>query len=184
MIDREYSEQRKFQLHWAYLQSRPILEDIEIGHSRHSGRWSTASLEIPRQDQYFSGGSSRLRCFSWITCFRLAYSHYSTTSSAREPYSRPCTGSQKDSGSVPSELVMTALLYFEDKVHRKGLARAESIPLLMLRLLSQVLEHLGFLEEPRIQRRIRSPPVLSMERAMVMPISFLLQQQDQEEGTR
>ena len=35
----------------------------------------------------------------------------------------------------PSELVMTALLHFEDKVHRKGLARAESLPLLMLRLL-------------------------------------------------
>ena len=31
----------------------------------------------------------------------------------------------------PSELVMTALLHFEDKVHRKGLARSESLPLLM-----------------------------------------------------
>ena len=81
----------------------------------------------------------------------------------------------------PSELVMTALLYFEDKVHRKGLAQAESIPLLMLRLLCQVLEHLGFPEEPRIKRRFRCPQVLSMERAMVMPISFLLHQQDQEE---
>ena len=81
----------------------------------------------------------------------------------------------------PSELVMTALLHFEDKVHRKGLARAESIPLLMPRLLCQVLEHLGFPEEPRIERRFRCPQVLSMERAMVMPISFLLQQQDQEE---
>ena len=81
----------------------------------------------------------------------------------------------------PSELVMTALMHFKDKVHRKGLARAESIPLLMPRLLSQVLEHLGFPEEPRIERRIRCPQVLSMERAMVMPISFLLQQQDQEE---
>ena len=81
----------------------------------------------------------------------------------------------------PSELVMTALLHFEDKVHRKGLARAESLPLLMPRLLSQVLEHLGFPEEPRIERRIRCPQVLSIERAMVMPISFLLQQQDQEE---
>ena len=50
----------------------------------------------------------------------------------------------------PSELVMTALLHFEDKVHRKGLVRAEGLPLLMPRLLSQVLEHLGFLEEPRI----------------------------------
>ena len=81
----------------------------------------------------------------------------------------------------PSELVMTALLHFEDKVHRKGLARAESIPLLMPRLLSQVLEHLGFPEEPRIERRIRCPQVLTMERAMVIPISFLLQQRDQEE---
>ena len=76
----------------------------------------------------------------------------------------------------PSELVMTALLHFEDKVHRKGLARAEGLPLLMSRLLSQVLEHLGFPEEPRIERRIRCPQVLSMERALVMPISFLLQQ--------
>ena len=77
---------------------------------------------------------------------------------------------------------MTALLHFEDKVHRKGLARAESIPLLMPRLLCQVLEHLGYPEEPRIEMRIRFPQVLSMERAMVMPISFLLQQQDQEEA--
>ena len=81
----------------------------------------------------------------------------------------------------PFELVMIALLHFEEKVHRKGLARAESIPLLMPRLLCQVLEHLGFPEEPRIERRFRSPQLLSMERAMVMPISFLLQQQDQEE---
>ena len=81
----------------------------------------------------------------------------------------------------PSELVMTALLHFEDKVHRKGLARAEGLPLLMSRLLSQVLEHLGFPEEPRIERRIRCPQVLSMERSLVMLISFLLQQQDQEE---
>ena len=67
---------------------------------------------------------------------------------------------------------MTSLLHFEDKVHRKGLARAESLPLLMPRLLSQVLEHLEFPEEPRIERRISCPQVLSMERAMVMPISF------------
>ena len=81
----------------------------------------------------------------------------------------------------PSELVMIVLLHFEDKVHRKGLARAESIPLLMPRLLCQVLEHLGFPEEPQIEMRVRYPQVLSIERAMVMPISFLLQQQDQEE---
>ena len=75
----------------------------------------------------------------------------------------------------PSELVMTALLHFEDKVHRKGLARVEGLPLLMPRLLSQVLEHLEFPEEPRNERRIRCPQVLSMERSLTMPISFLLQ---------
>ena len=35
----------------------------------------------------------------------------------------------------PSELVMTSLMHFKDKVHRKGLARAEILPLLMPRLL-------------------------------------------------
>ena len=81
----------------------------------------------------------------------------------------------------PSELVMTSLLHFEDKVHRKGLARAESLPLLMPRLLCQVLEHMGFPEEPPLEMRVRCPQVLSMKRAMVMPISFILQQQDWEE---
>ena len=68
----------------------------------------------------------------------------------------------------PSKLVMTALLHFEDKVHRKGLVRAEGLPLLMPRLLSQVLKHLGFPEEPRIERRISCTQVLSMERSLTM----------------
>ena len=76
---------------------------------------------------------------------------------------------------------MTALLHFEDKVHRKGLARVESLPLLMPRLLSQVLDHLGFPEEPRIERRIKFTQVLSTERSLSMQISIILQQQDQEE---
>ena len=73
---------------------------------------------------------------------------------------------------------MTSLLHFEDKVHQKGLARAESLPLLMPRLLSQVLEHMGFPEEPRIEWRISCTQVLSMERSLFMPISFVLWQQD------
>ena len=81
----------------------------------------------------------------------------------------------------PFELVMTSLMHFEEKVHRKGLVRAESLPLLMPRLLCQVLEHLGFPEEPRIEMRVRCPLVLSMERVMAMPVSFILQPQDQEE---
>ena len=74
----------------------------------------------------------------------------------------------------PSELVMTSLLHFEEKVHRKGLARAEGLPLLMSRLLSQVLEHLRFLEEPHIKRRISCTQVLSTKRYLYMPISFVL----------
>ena len=45
---------------------------------------------------------------------------------------------------------MTSLLHFQEKVHRKDLALAETFPLLIPRLLRQVLEHLGFLKEPRI----------------------------------
>ena len=51
----------------------------------------------------------------------------------------------------------------------------------MPRLLSQVLEHLGFPEEPRIERRISYTQVLSTERSLYMPISFVLQQQVQED---
>ena len=81
----------------------------------------------------------------------------------------------------PSELVMTSLMNFEEKVHRKDLVRVESIPLLMPRLLCQVLEHMGFPEEPRIEMRVRCPLVMSVERVMTMLVSFHLRQQDQEE---
>ena len=81
----------------------------------------------------------------------------------------------------PSELVMTSLLQFEDKVHRKDLARAESIPVLMPRLLSYVLEHMGFPEEPGIEMRDRCPHVVSVDLVMTMPVHFHIRQQDQEE---
>ena len=81
----------------------------------------------------------------------------------------------------PSELVMTSLLQFEEKVHRKDLARAESIPLLMPRLLCYVLEQMGFPEEPRLEMRARCPHVLSVDRVMTMPVSFHIRPQDQEE---
>ena len=76
---------------------------------------------------------------------------------------------------------MTSLLQFEEKVHRKDLARAEIIPLLMPRLLCYVLEQMGFPEEPRIERRDRCPHVVSVDRVMTMPVSFLIRPQDQEE---
>ena len=81
----------------------------------------------------------------------------------------------------PSELVMASLLQFEEKVHQKDLVRAESIPLLIPRLICQVLEHMGFPEEPRIEMRARCPLVLSVERVMTMPVYFHLRRQDQEE---
>ena len=46
-------------------------------------------------------------------------------------------------------------------------------------LLSQVLEHPGFPEEPHIERRISCPQVLSTERSLYMPISIILQQQQE-----
>ena len=76
---------------------------------------------------------------------------------------------------------MTSLMHFEEKVHWKDLVRAESIPLLMPRLLCQILEHMGFPEEPRLEIRVRCPLVMSIERVMTMPVSFHLRPQDQEE---
>ena len=71
------------------------------------------------------------------------------------------------------------MLHFEEKVHRKDLARAEAFPLLMLRLLSQVLEHLGFPEEPRLGWRIICTQILSTERSLYMPLSIIMQQQEE-----
>ena len=47
-----------------------------------------------------------------------------------------------------AELIMTSLFHFDDRVHRRSLLRVESMPLLFLRLLCQVLEHIGFPAEP------------------------------------
>ena len=76
---------------------------------------------------------------------------------------------------------MTALLHFEEQVHSKDLARAEAIPLLMPRLLCEVLEHLGFLGEPRIEHQLSCPQILSQKRTLSMPLSFLLHQQEEVE---
>ncbi|WKA06691.1 hypothetical protein VitviT2T_024581 [Vitis vinifera] len=53
----------------------------------------------------------------------------------------------------PHHLILTALLYFEEKVHKKKLQRADCIPLLFPRLLCQILEHLGYPSEPRLERK-------------------------------
>ena len=69
---------------------------------------------------------------------------------------------------------MTALLHFEEKVHRKDLARAEAFPFFMSRLLSQVLEHLGFPEEPCLERRVSCPQILSTERSLYMLLFIII----------
>ena len=48
---------------------------------------------------------------------------------------------------------MAALLYFEEKVHRKKLLRADAIPLLFPILLCQILEHLGYPSDPQLERK-------------------------------
>ncbi|RVW38042.1 hypothetical protein CK203_097243 [Vitis vinifera] len=65
---------------------------------------------------------------------------------------------------------MAALLYFEEKVHKKKLQRADCIPLLFPRLLCQVLEHLGYpLSLSRKEREYA--PSTSAEPRMAIPIS-------------
>ena len=53
----------------------------------------------------------------------------------------------------PHHLIMAALLYFEEKVHKKKLQRADAIPLLFPRLLCQILEHLGYPSNPQLERK-------------------------------
>ena len=48
---------------------------------------------------------------------------------------------------------MAGLLHFEEKVHRKQLQRADTIPLLFMRLICYILEHMGYPTEPHLERR-------------------------------
>ena len=58
---------------------------------------------------------------------------------------------------------MTALFHFEEKIHRNNLSRAEAIPLLFSRLLSQVLEHLGYPAKPQLEYRCVCEVVFTIE---------------------
>ena len=72
----------------------------------------------------------------------------------------------------PIELIMTSLFHFEDKIHRRNLTRAESTPLLFLRLLCQVLEHIGFPAELRLVHRRDCKAVLTVDPWQTRPRSF------------
>ena len=64
---------------------------------------------------------------------------------------------------------MTSFFHFEDKVHHKNLSRDESIPFLFPRLLSQVLEHLGFPVEPRLEHRQDCESTFTVKKWQSMP---------------
>ena len=69
---------------------------------------------------------------------------------------------------------MTSLFHFKDKVYRRGLSQVESTPLLFPRLICQVLEHMGFLDEPRLERRRDSAASLTVDRWRLLPRSVPL----------
>nr|CAN66050.1 hypothetical protein VITISV_005972 [Vitis vinifera] len=64
----------------------------------------------------------------------------------------------------PHHLIMVALLYFEEKVHRKKLLRADAIPLLFPRLLCQILEHLGYPTKPQLERRCICREIFTLDK--------------------
>ena len=69
---------------------------------------------------------------------------------------------------------MASLFHFEDRVHRRSLPRAESLPLLFPRLLCQVLEHIGFPAEPHIECRCGCEATLTIDRWLARPRAFHL----------
>ena len=69
---------------------------------------------------------------------------------------------------------MTFLFHFEDKVHRRSLPRAESMPLLFPRLICQVLEHIGFPVEPRLELLHGYQATLTVYRWRARPHAFHL----------
>ena len=69
---------------------------------------------------------------------------------------------------------MTSLFHFGDRVYRRSLPRAKSPPLLFPRLLCQVLEHIGFPAEPRIERQCGCEATLTIDRWRAKPRAFHL----------
>ena len=73
-----------------------------------------------------------------------------------------------------TELIMTSLFHFEDRVHCRSLPRAESMPLLFPRLLCQILEHIGFPVEPQLERHRGCEATLTIDRWRLRPRAFHL----------
>ena len=73
----------------------------------------------------------------------------------------------------PLKLIMSSLFHFEEKIHRKHLSRAETILLLFPRLLSHVLEHLGFPVELHQERRRVCEATFIVEKLQFVPGALL-----------
>ena len=67
---------------------------------------------------------------------------------------------------------MTSLFHFEDRVHHGSLPHVESLPLLFPQLLCQVLEHIRFPVEPRLERRRGCEATLTIDRWWARPRAF------------
>ena len=61
-------------------------------------------------------------------------------------------------------LIMSSLFLFEEKISRKNLSMAETIPLLFSWLLSYVLENLGFPAEPHHERSRECDATFTVEK--------------------
>ena len=159
MIDREYSERQTFQQHWACRQCRPNsggYRDWPQPTQREMvhilARDTTAGPLLFRRQL-----SPQMLLIDHLLRTNLfPLQHYVQR---RGAFLEALYRISEGFWFSPSELVMTALLHFEDKVRRKAWLEQRVYPCLMPRLLSQVLEYLGFPEEPRIERMIRCPQV-------------------------
>ena len=69
---------------------------------------------------------------------------------------------------------MTSLFHFEDRVHRRSLPCAESLPLLFPRILCQVLENIGFPGKPRLERHRGCEATHTINRWWARPRAFHL----------
>ncbi|RVX03626.1 hypothetical protein CK203_027772 [Vitis vinifera] len=86
-----------------------------------------------------------LLSWRWCTPFqRSCHRSHSLDSKKRSPLRSPVTRCLRIFLWASSSN-LAALLYFEEKVHKKKLQRADAFPLLFPRLLCQILEHLGIL---------------------------------------
>ena len=70
----------------------------------------------------------------------------------------------------PHHLIMAALLYFEEKVHKKKLQRVDTIPLLFPRLLFHILEHMGYSTEPHLKHRHHCREHFTLDQWTQLPI--------------